>query len=237
MVEYPKELLLDPRLSVYARFIYGVIVSTPTCSLRGLASLAGLCREAVRSHCQSLREAGWVDIEESRRGFIVRASAPLEVQKRWALEALALVDQAGFKQEAVMRILLDALVADRAYIDNFRPEFLRDPETQHLLEYDRFYYMARRAFEYNGEQHYRPTQKYPDEQAFREQQTRDLVKESLSARNGVRLTIVEAKDLSIDGMLAKAEGLPLRNIQRDGPYAKTLEQMCRKYAGHSRGRV
>lgn len=206
----------------------------PPGSLREIARMTGLSRDAVRTNCYDLCKAGWVEVQKGDGACLVTATAPPEIQRIWAKEAQTLVEQAGFKQEAVMRALLDGLVADPAYTDNFRAEFLKDPETQQPMEFDRFYYRARRAFEYNGEQHYHPTRMFPDQEAFRKQQTRDLVKDSLARRNGVRLTIVEAKDLSIDGMLRKAEGMPLARLPRNCLYSRALEQMCKTYAGRAR---
>ena len=49
------------------------------------------------------------------------------------------------------------LINSLSYLDNARPAFLRNVLTRGRMEYDRYYYAHKAAFEFNGPQHYRTT--------------------------------------------------------------------------------
>ncbi|MEX0974371.1 MAG: hypothetical protein WD024_03335 [Bacillota bacterium] len=225
----PIELLLDKSLPVAARFIYAVISVVPSTSVRELCKVIGLHRDAIRQHCETLRKAGWIGMEGDRHGYVVYPKLPAEVQRRMAHDLGERLKIVGFLGEAIMRAWLDLLLADDDFLDNFRPDFLRNPRTGEPLEYDRYHPKIRAAFEFNGSQHSRTTKKYSNPDKLDDQKTKDLVKRAISAEQGIRLVVVEAKDLTLQGMLAKLQGLPLRRFDPTGPYVRNLEKLSKRY--------
>lgn len=75
--------------------------------------------------------------------------------------------------------------------NNVRPSFLKNPKTNHLLQYDVYDEENKLAIEYNGEQHYIfPNKWIKDIKEFEESQYRDKLKEKLSKNNGIFLIVV-----------------------------------------------
>ena len=128
-----------------------------------------------------------------------------------------------------MKGWLDLLVDDTDYVDNFRPDFLRNPVTGENLEYDR-YYRRGVAFEFNGPQHYGPTRRYPDRDRARDLRVRDLIKKALSLENGVELLIIRPGDLSMSRLTAKiGNRLPLRLVDFSDPLRTALDKASSVY--------
>ncbi len=96
------------------------------------------------------------------------------------------------------------------------------------MQLDR-YYPPGVAFEFNGPQHYGPTQHYTAEEAAN-QRVRDLIKAGICASRGIQLKIVHAEDLSLSKM-KKIVGhlLPLRDLRHEGPRIRYLESVSRLY--------
>ncbi len=227
----PIELLKDKNLSAAARLIYCVIRAAPPVSIRDLSKFIGMERNACRLHCHALLKAGWIgmDRDKYKRRYLIYPKIPPEVQKRMVAELIERLEIVGFLGEALMRAWLDFLLNDDDYLDNFRPKFLVNPRTGELLEYDRLHPRLKAAFEFNGPQHYRRTRKHSSQEELDDQKTRDLVKKAISMEQGIRLIVIEAKDLTLQGMLAKLQGLPLRRFDANGPYIRALEKLSRQY--------
>ncbi|MDF2626953.1 MAG: hypothetical protein K0R39_784 [Symbiobacteriaceae bacterium] len=139
------------------------------------------------------------------------------------------VEKAENVGEQIMREFLSLLVDSDEYEDESAPGFLVNPLSGELLRYDR-YYPPRVGVEFNGPQHYGPTDRYPDPQQAAQQQARDYMKIGLSVRKGMAVVVVHAEDLSLAGMRAKVEGLlPLRNLKNHGQLAEYLEKVGRRY--------
>lgn len=141
---------------------------------------------------------------------------------------------AGYRTESVgeglMREWLNLLTDTRDSGDGVNPGFLVSPLTNEPLEYDRWYPAYRVAFEFQGQQHFGPTEKYPDPDKARRQQANDLIKLGLSHRNGVTLVEVEAKHLSLEAMLDLMPAvLPRRNLDGLGAVVSHLETESRAY--------
>ena len=98
-----------------------------------------------------------------------------------------------------MKMMLDRLV-DNSWqcIDNYRPEWLTNPETGMPLELDRYYTLGERqvAFEFQGDQHYSDLI----------QKKRDATKIQLCKKHGVIMEWVGAFDLTWKQMTAKVRG-------------------------------
>lgn len=223
------DALIDTRdLMVSAKLLRVVAeVKRPT-SISELSKLAGLSRSAVCQACNALTNQGWLKFSNTPNSRIAVPCYPDEIEKLRIELLLWGKDMAPYLGEFLMRKLLDEIVASMTYMDNARPSFLKNPETGQPLEVDRLYKEGV-GFEYNGDQHYRPTGKY-DQHAVRKQATRDAIKLGLSTKHGITIVTVVDRDLSIDGMLAKIPpSLPKRQVNRESLYIKKLEEICREH--------
>lgn len=68
-----------------------------------------------------------------------------------------------------------------------RPTWLRNPETGSLLELDGHCEELKLAFEYDGEQHFKPIDFFGGEESFISRVKRDLVKNELCEKHGIML--------------------------------------------------
>ncbi len=228
--DIPHEMLDHPKLPVAARFIYVRLWGSPGYTMRWLCGATGYEHHAVRAHCDLLQKAGWLSIERRRRGCMVFPMIPRDVQERMAADFAGFLDLSAYAGQATTRGWCDCLVAGLDFLDNFRPDFLRNPRTGQAMEYDFYNPQRRLAIEYNGPQHYKPTLWFPDLKEHQDQRTRDLIKQGLSVEHGIRLITIEAKDLTLDGMLAKLEGLPLKRYDASGPCIRVLGKVGQKLA-------
>lgn len=86
------------------------------------------------------------------------------------------------------------------------------------------------AFEFNGPQHYGPTQEFPDPQEARMRQAMDAMKLGLRVRHGVQVVVIHPQDLTLAGMRGKIEGvLPVRDVREGDPVAQYLGKMSAAY--------
>jgi len=223
------EILKCRDLSPVARLIYFYIYLFRPKSLESLAEQSGFDRNTVSKGCLELEKAGWLKLtpQGQRKMPVPVAPAPVQqVQAKFLQTAFSLASQKG---EFLTKVMLDALVSNRDYIDNARPRFLTNPLTGDLLEYDR-YYLEGVAFEFNGPQHYGPTQKYPSKEEFKDLRARDLLKRGLSAEHGIILVVVTYQDLALSRIKEKVPPKLLDcQVDTEGPYVRTLERLSREY--------
>ena len=88
-------------------------------------------------------------------------------------------------------------------IDEASPDFLVNPQTGEKLRFDWFCPDGKVACEFNGPQHYRPTAKFSKEEVAA-QRRRDAFKKQACRSRNIRLVVIHAEDLSLQGMLKKA---------------------------------
>lgn len=139
------------------------------------------------------------------------------------------IESSTFKGEAIAREWVIRLVVGRTYQINAQPLFLVNPLTSQPLHYD-LYFPPDVAFEFNGPQHYGPTEKFPDAQAAAMRKVLDTLKLGLSVQHGVRLVIIRPEDLTLERMRAKIEGLlPLREVEEDDPVIQHLTKVSNAY--------
>lgn len=224
----PHAVIDTKDLSVSEKYLRAVAEVKSHSSLSELARLAGLSRSVALQACHSLAEHGWLALRNTANSRIAVPSYPDEIERLRIELLLWEKDMAPFLGEFLMRKILDEIVASITYMDNARPSFLMNPETGQPLEVDRLYREGV-GFEYNGDQHYRPTPKY-DQHAVRKQATRDAIKLGLSIKHGIIIVTVVDRELSIDSLLAKIpSALPKRHLNRKSPYLRKLDQICREH--------
>ena len=224
-----QEVLEQPQLSFLDKVIYLTAAMGQPQSVSELAAVASVSRTATLRACRKLVERGWMSLAKS--GCKVRPIAliPRHHQEKMARALEKTYGWIQNKGEFLMKSYLDLRVNCDESVDNARPEFLVNPLTGEAMEYDR-YYLRGVAFEFNGPQHFGPTEAYPDEKAFKEALARDLLKQALSVKAGVKLVIVTADDLR-PGAFEKLlpDVLPQNRVDESGLHFRTLARICMGY--------
>lgn len=240
----PGDLLHDGRVSVQAKLLYASLQRTPgfsasagQCTYAQLSHLTGLGPNTVKRAVRALQETGWLTISQRNKfspiHFVLRnpaaerrAEATAQVQRR--------LNRAPYLGEALMREYLTLIVDSDEYDDDASPGFLINPYTGEELQFDR-YYPPGVAFEFQGPQHYGPTDLYAEEADIRKQQARDYIKRGISASRGIHLAVVHPEDLTLAGMCQKVQGLlPLRQLDGHELAIAYLEQVSRAYRRKAR---
>lgn len=234
----PAALLAD-RVSVKEKLLYGVLQFTPRfehphgqVSHSGLGLLWGEHPATVRKAMSGLANGGWVAVSQRNQRspicFTLRDPVQ-ERQKREVANAGQRLKEADYLGEEIMREYLSLIVDSDQFEDNASPGFLVNPYTGERLQFDR-YYPPKVALEFNGPQHYRPTERYPSETEAMRQQARDYIKAGICALRGIRLIVLLPEDLSLSGIRSKVDGLlPLRDLSEHQPLVGFLESVARGY--------
>ena len=227
------ELAKDESLGVIERGLYLLALAHDPESVIELARVAKMDRCAAARACRKLVTRGWMKMVASKGRKRPAALIPRACQIVMAHDLEAEYDLVINKGEFLVNKRLDWLLRNDEYVRNARPKFLKNPESDEPLEYDRFDPKEAFATEFNGTQHYKASQKYKDDKV-REQQAHDMFKESLSVRNGVTLLTLASEDLRPGVLEAKLDQvvphLKRGYVDRDGPYIKTLNRICDNYA-------
>lgn len=161
------------------------------------------------------------------------AVLPPELEARLASEVAKAINVSHFKGERTTIAFVDWIVApDVRLLFGPRPSSLQNPDTGQNMEYDIFAPDWSWATEYQGDQHFGPTQQYPGEKQFIERFRRDLMKANLSKQNHVRLSLVTKHDLTLDRILETLPSdVPRRAFDTGGPFVQMLEKAGREIAG------
>lgn len=233
----PVELAVA-RIPVEAKGLYLIIkhicqgakANSVLVSQRKLAEVSCLSYSAMNRYLQLLVAEGWVKAEGGARGTLLSTENPwARREEQLVAELRERLNKAAFMGEALMRALLDILVDRNDAQDEAELPFLINPETGKPMRYDRFYPPSV-AIEFNGAQHYGPTDAYPDSRAARHQQALDLMKLGLSHQHGIALITITPIDLTFYGIRKKVEGyLPLRQIDGEDPRVRFLQTACNRY--------
>ena len=225
----------DKKLSSTALRLRLAMESQPPLSVPEMAKLINRCVRTVRDYAERLIDAEWaVEVASDESGTRrIAASMPGHVEEfiaerlrddRWQ------VTDAG---QYLMLCILDLSINSLSYLDNARPAFLRNVLTRGRMEYDRYYYAHKAAFEFNGPQHYRTTQRYPDATELAKQQARDNMKAGISVRQGITLVEISVENLSFAQIMLKAPAnLPRRYVNPEGPLIQTVTSLCEEYISY-----
>lgn len=236
----PAELVRSRSCGPQAKLLYGIAQLMPgfgnwqgQTSYRELAGLSGLSLNSVRTASDALQRTGWLFISRENKYCPLNYRLHRPGKKRWTAEtvdARLRLEESYFRGEAIMREYLTLLVDDEQFEDNATPGFLLNPFTGEELQFDRYYYSAKVAFEFHGAQHFGPTKRFPSEMKARRQQGRDLIKMGHCLNQGIALVVLQAEDLQLERIRGKVTGLlPLRNLEGHEPLTKYLEAVSRGY--------
>ena len=223
------DLIAVPGLTAMEHGVWLIAAMREPSSLRSLARQARASWHRTTASCVLLREAGWMTLEETALARRPVAIVPSAVQVKAASAFEERYSLAPNRGEFLMKRLLDLWLQSNRFVDNARPSFLENPATNYPLEYDRYYFEGV-AFEFNGPQHSVPGQNGAD-QAFREAQTRDLVKAALSQQAQIELVVLTAEDLRPERFERRLpKQMRRRQPDIDGPYYHALTRICVAYA-------
>ena len=172
--DLPGDLLIDNRVGVQARLLYGALHLTPGFQNRtgqftyaNLSGLTGVSPTTVKQALRALLDTGWLQVSQKSKFSPIHFTLRHPVAQRRegeVVEAGRRLEEASFVGEALMREYLSLIVDSDEYEDNATPGFLVNPYTGEGMQFDR-YYPPRVAFEFNGPQHYGPTARYANEAA------------------------------------------------------------------------
>lgn len=220
--------LVESRRRPQAIICFGLLQALPSYKRgRGqfkwddLSKLADWHPRTMKRAVHSLVDSGWVAIHQENR--VAPISFVLQhADEAWKRGAQARIGWSPYRGQALMLEYLTLIVESKEFVDDAATGFLVNPRTQQLLEFDRFYPLHRVAFEFNGRQHYEPTERFSQRQV-EVQRARDATKRSICARQGITLIVVHAEDLSLEGMLRKiGSRLPRRDLRC---YSRTIRYL------------
>lgn len=233
------DLFLDTSLSVWARLFHGLLQLTSSFinnktdefKYSSLSKELRIGLKSVHKAIGQLVRNGWLVMKQAHQLAPITLTIHHPIREQYEImmtRAKKNLQNAKHTGEALMKEFLSLLVTSDDYMDNVKPGFLRNINTDGLLEFDR-YYPNVIAFEFNGPQHYRPTELY-DEKTVNEQKIRDEQKKQLSEKKGIELAVIHPEDLSVAGMLSKIGGLlPLRNLRCGEQLIGYLERFSSNY--------
>lgn len=113
------------------------------------------------------------------------------------------------KSELRLKVLLDKVLPTEEYMDNYRPDWLKNPETGYNLELDRFYPNLKIGIEFNGPQHRKKNNEA--------QWNRDRTKKHLCAKHGVIRLVFYANELNEQTVISKLKDVSdMRNCWQQG---------------------
>ena len=98
------------------------------------------------------------------------------------------ISEYKWKSEELMLECIKKVFKNKKVIHQYRPYFLHYKNGQ--LSYDVFVCGKDIAFEYQGEQHFKPIEIFGGEENFAKQQERDALKKELSQKNGITLIYI-----------------------------------------------
>ncbi|HWI61200.1 MAG TPA: hypothetical protein VNT75_05170 [Symbiobacteriaceae bacterium] len=225
MVTIPAGLLAEPRLRPQAKLLYGILQTMPVCTYIKLSETAHVSVTTVKQCVRELAEAGWITTHQAHKFDPIRFTLQEPDTPEVALSKKRL-EEAHYSPEAIMKECLSLLIDSDEFEDNARPGFLVNPLTGERMELDRYYPRLAVGFEYNGAQHFRTTKRFPSAQKLTMQQARDLMKEAICARRGIRIIVITRADLNLSTMRKKvARIMPLRPLDRRQALIAFLEQL------------
>lgn len=156
----------------------------PILSQRQRTSLADAVADEIVARRLQERRAGKRHQEKATAFLQAKAQREAEAVHLESKRGRATGDRSSRGEELLKRFLDILLPFD--HVDNYRPPWLGG------LELDRYYPELLVAFEFQGDQHFRPTEFSPDASIV---QSRDRLKRALCGERGIKLLTLEAADL------------------------------------------
>jgi hypothetical protein len=227
-----RELAAVSGLTPAAKAVYVTAMTNELTCIQALADKVGLDRRPVLKHCRELEKLGWMQISRNGMALLPAAVVPRPVELRLAAEIRDVIRMSPYKGEATAKALAVWIVSPRVrLIFNARPQFLQNAETGQNLECDIYTPDYSWSGEYQGDQHFGPTEQYPGDKEFVDRFRRDHLKAQLCKQHGITLTPITKHDLTLERMLGLIpERIPRRVFDPNGPIVVVLEQLGREIA-------
>lgn len=215
----PSDILLQP-LPRPAKWIWAVLrrLDRPV-TYQELRSLTGFSLDTIRESIQQLLHSRWLVMEgTARRPMRLKAINPAESKRQveieqWEKQFTDGVRSGLSRGQCLLYIIVRMALPGSKILVNARLPGLTNPLTDAELEIDLYLPDYRLGLEYNGPQHYTPTEWFPDEVQFRSQRARDLIKLGLCRERGIDLFVVTLQDLWPDQIWRRlARKAPVREI-------------------------
>ncbi len=234
----PSELVEDHTVRPQGVVMYGVLLATPGFSARKgkytrrqLREMTGRALKTIRRTTNMLAAYGWLELTRKNHfcPFLFTVKNPVREAYDAKLARMAKrIDRARFMGEELMRSYLTLIADSDEFEDDAAPGFLVNPFTHERMQLDQ-YYPGRVAFEFNGPQHYKPTE-FATPQDVEKQQARDCIKAMICRNRGIRLVVAHPEDLTLQTMIQKVgTHLPLRDLRSSRPILRYLENTSRHY--------
>jgi len=240
------DLLLDHTLPHAARWVWGVIRRLGRrFSYRMLMKHTGYSHNSLTKYLRLLQEKGYLSGTTGRVGrfkaFDLTSTNPAEDRRIAALaqfeKSKSIVEEwKAYSWGQFLLARMVELLTDAVIIENGAASCLDNPETGGRMQFDLFLPKFNTAIEFQGPQHSRVTQRFPDESELRAQQRRDQLKRQLSREAGITLVEVFPHDLSFERLaeLLGTAGVCLRTIPDERRY---VYQALRRHAERYRATV
>ncbi len=231
----PVKVLLAVDLPISARLLFFVILlrarETGKCcdyTLTEMARVVGVSRPTVIRDLRMLLSAGLIEVKGPRQYVPLDPDAAADLAD---IElAKAIIAHATSRGQGLLQAVVKGLYKDDSLIINARPDFMTKRSTGAQLEFDLYSPQYKVAFEFNGAQHYGPTEWFPDEQMAKDTQDNDTMKQGFATQHGIKLIVVRPEDLSVEGIMALVgDALPLREDALGSVLMAFLEKECYLY--------
>lgn len=238
-VHVSADLITDKSVPALARVLYCVLLGLHRLkrhdvlsSYASIAKVMHLQPRTVRRAVRALVASGWLAITQQTQRTPIRFSFPDRTAKRKRADVLRAhqrLKKSEYRGETLALLWCDALVASTHHKDDYFPDFLTNPETNELLQADRYYVDHNVIIEFNGPQHDGPTERYSAAEAAK-QIARDRVKQEICTRQGIPLITLRPEDLNFQRLRKLlGEVLPLRAVSPDEPIISYLELESKEY--------
>lgn len=205
----PTDLLLDRNISRPAVWVWCVIRRHgASFGYTWLQNMTGYTQPSISKYLRQLRAAGWLTGSASRNNrfveFHLKAHNPVKAQRQAEIAELerGVAVARRRKGYSVAQYALARMVklrlAQGTVVENAELTGLGNPKTGGQMHYDILIPEYKVALEFQGPQHFGPTERFPDAEAYQEQRTRDLIKRGLSLEQGTTLLVITTADLRFD---------------------------------------
>ncbi len=225
---------LKSRDIVLHSILKGKSFRRPECKFtyQALSQKIGRCVKTVRRAVQALNEIHWINIEQKNRLAPIKFTLDHPHAAYCRKEIASLDDRFRYTpylgQEIAVAMTTFLLEPVKYQVDTGL-SLLPNPETSLLLRVDLYIDQYKLAMEFQGQQHFQPTDFSTAKEVAR-QQKRDAIKAQLLRDNNINLIELTAEDLYLQTIRDKLQGLaPLRDLRGMEPIARYLEEASRRY--------
>lgn len=238
-VSVPADLVQDRAVPARARALYGCLMLTrgyyyPHGQLT-IAELAGLARidpKTATKAVADLAKSEWLRVDRAHRLDRIHIQLTYPGFER-GLNAIAAAQvrlgRSKHRGEGLMREFLSVLIDCEEFEDDAAPGWLVRPLSGEWLQLERFYGLRRVAFEFNGPQHYRATERFTAAEVAL-QRERDYVKMGICAERGITLVVILPEQLTLQQVQAMLPvTLPRRDLAGQELLIEFLEDQSREY--------